>query len=303
MSYNKRENKKNTVVSTVVAVVLLIVIVVLIFLLVKRQDKNNTAQPTASAQSPGTPTAEPTPSPTVSPTPEPTPTTSDFASPSPTPQSAYDYSNPVPQSEPVELEFFEDAIFIGDSRMEDFAAFSGLAKYATFYTHIGVTVNHLISENESEVIRFRVNGESLTLEETLRKYNDFSKVYIMLGYNELGWPYPEEFIKYYVKVLDIIKEANPASEIYVECVIPVARTITGSGVDPETENNENIARFNRYIREMCKEQKVYFLNVQEALVDSEGYLPDGAASDGIHMKKEYCIKWLDYIKCHVVSNQ
>ena len=303
MSYNKRENKKNTVVSTVVAVVLLIVIVVLIFLLVKRQDKNNTAQPTASAQSPGTPTAEPTPSPTVSPTPEPTPTTSDFASPSPTPQSAYDYSNPVPQSEPVELEFFEDAIFIGDSRMEDFAAFSGLAKYATFYTHIGVTVNHLISENESEVIRFRVNGESLTLEETLRKYNDISKVYIMLGYNELGWPYPEEFIKYYVKVLDIIKEANPASEIYVECVIPVARTITGSGVDPETENNENIARFNRYIREMCKEQKVYFLNVQEALVDSEGYLPDGAASDGIHMKKEYCIKWLDYIKCHVVSNQ
>lgn len=303
MSYNKRENKKNTVVSTVVAVVLLIVIVVLIFLLVQRQDKNNTAQPTASAQSPGTPTAEPTPSPTVSPTPEPTPTTSDFASPSPTPQSAYDYSNPVPQSEPVELEFFEDAIFIGDSRMEDFAAFSGLAKYATFYTHIGVTVNHLISENESEVIRFRVNGESLTLEETLRKYNDFSKVYIMLGYNELGWPYPEEFIKYYVKVLDIIKEANPASEIYVECVIPVARTITGSGVDPETENNENIARFNRYIREMCKEQKVYFLNVQEALVDSEGYLPDGAASDGIHMKKEYCIKWLDYIKCHVVSNQ
>ena len=303
MSYNKRENKKNAVVSTVVAVVLLIVIVVLIFLLVQRQDKNNNAQPTASVQSAGTPTAEPTPSPTVSPTPEPTPTTSDFASPSPTPQSVYDYSNPVPQSEPVELEFFEDAIFIGDSRMEDFATFSGLAKYATFYTHIGVTVNHLISENESEVIRFRVNGESLTLEETLRKYNDFSKVYIMLGYNELGWPYPEEFIKYYAKVLDIIKEANPAADIYVECVIPVARTITGSGVDPETENNENIARFNRYIREMCKEQKVYFLNVQEALVDSEGYLPDGAASDGIHMKKEYCIKWLDYIRCHVVSNQ
>ena len=147
------------------------------------------------------------------------------------------------------------------------------------------------------------HGESLTLEETLRKYNDFSKVYIMLGYNELGWPYPEEFIKYYAKVLDIIKEANPAADIYVECVIPVARTITGSGDDPETENNENIARFNRYIREMCKEQKVYFLNVQEALVDSEGYLPDGAASDGIHMKKEYCIKWLDYIRCHVVSNQ
>lgn len=303
MSYNKRADKKNAVISTVATAVLLIVIIILTILLVKRQDKDCPVQPTASVQSAGPLTAEPTPSPAVSPTPEPTPTASDFASPSSTPHGAYDYSNPVPQSEPVELEFFKDAIFIGDSRMEDFAAFSGLAKYATFYTHIGVTVNHLISENESEVIRFRVNGESLTLEETLLKYDDFSKVYIMLGYNELGWPYPEEFIKYYAKVLDLIKEANPAAEIYVECVIPVARTITGSGVDPETENNENIARFNRYIREMCKEQKVYFLNVQEALVDSEGYLPDGAASDGIHMKKEYCMKWLDYIRRHVVSNQ
>lgn len=186
MSYNKRSDIKKAVVSTVVAAVLLVVIVALILLFVKRQDKNNNTRTMSSARSARTPMVEPSPSPTVSPTSEPTPTISDFVSPNPTPQNTYDYSNPVLHSAPVELDFFKDAIFIGDSRMEDFAAFSGLVKYAIFYTHIGVTVNHLISENESEVIRFRVNGESLTLEETLWKYNDFSKVYIILGYNELG---------------------------------------------------------------------------------------------------------------------
>ena len=60
---------------------------------------------------------------------------------------------------------------------------------------------------------------------------------------------------------------------------------------------ENVVIFHRHIYEMCEQENVCFLNVQEALVDDEGYLPGGAASDGIHMRKEYCMKWLEYIKC------
>ena len=149
----------------------------------------------------------------------------------------YDYSEPVKKSATVSPEYFTDAVFIGDSRMEDFASFSGIAKYATFYTHIGMTVNHLITEDSEEIIRFKVKGENLTLEEALRKYNDFSKVYIMLGYNELGWPDPESFITYYTKVLNIIKTVKPGVQIYVQCVIPVESEITGIGVDPEKDKN------------------------------------------------------------------
>ena len=294
MGYNEKNNKKNTLISIAVTTCLLAIIVILIILLIRKQPEPPAPQPSASAtQQPGTSTPE------ITPTPETTPAGSS-ATPAPPTPAEYDYSRPVPERAPVDLEYFNDAVFIGDSRMEDFASFSGIAKYATFYTHIGMTVNHLITDDPGKIIRFKVGGENLTLEETLRKQNDFSKVYIMLGYNELGWPYPSEFIKYYVKVLDLIKAANPDVKIYVECVIPVARTITGYGVDPTIENNQNIAVFNQHIREMCEAQKVYYVNVQEALVDEEGYLPDGAASDGIHMRKEYCIKWLEYIRSHTV---
>ena len=310
MGYNEKNNKKNTLISVTVTSALLVIIIILIVLLIQKQlnkqdprsstPPNSAAVTTPPVMTPTAvpPTAVPPTAATSSPEVSPTGTSGSVVEPTLSPE--YDYSKPVPESNAVGLESFNDAIFIGDSRMEDFANFSGIAKYATFYTHIGMTVNHLITDDLSKIIRFKVNGENLTLEEALRKYNSFTKVYIMLGYNELGWPDVAQFIKYYVKVFDLIKTVNPKAEIYVECIIPVARQITGYGVDPQTENNENIAVFNRAIQEMCEAQKVYYLNVQEALVDSEGYLPDGAASDGIHMKKDYCIKWLEYIRSHIV---
>ena len=43
-------------------------------------------------------------------------------------------------------------------------------------------------------------------------------------------------------------------------------------------------------------KKVKYLDVQTVLVNSEGYLPEEASSDGIHLGKSYCEKWLEYLK-------
>ena len=281
---------------------LVVIIIVLVVLLVKKQyggDSSPSPSPDILAHTP----LPHTPG-HVSPAPS-TPKTDPEISNTPetaTPPSigVYDYAKPVPQSAEVSKDSFSDAIFIGDSRMEDFGFYSGLAGKSKFYTHVGLTVNHLIQIGESKLTKFKIDGEDLTFEEAIRKNNDFSRVYIMLGYNELGWPYIDTFIKYYVDVINMIKSVQPKAEIYVECIIPVAREISGSGVDPETENNENIAIFNQAIQKMCEENKYYWLNVQEVLVDSEGYLPEGSASDGIHLKKEYCLVWYEYIATHVV---
>lgn len=303
MGCNEGNNKNGNAVSVTVVAVLVIIIVFLAVLLIKKQHKADAPQP---SQSPDilvhTPSADlntHTPGTSAPVSPEPSDTAD--VTPTPMPQSEYDYSKPVPQGSEVSKDSFTDAIFIGDSRMEDFGFFSGLAGKAKFYTHIGLTVNHLVSDDESKLTRFKINGEELTFEEAIRKNSDFSRVYIMLGYNELGWPYIDSFIEYYVNVINMIKTVQPDADIYVECIIPVAREISGDGVDPETENNENIAKFNQAIQKMCEDNKYYYVNVQETLVDGEGYLPDGSASDGIHLKKEYCIKWYEYIATHCVD--
>ena len=47
---------------------------------------------------------------------------------------------------------------------------------------------------------------------------------------------------------------------------------------------------------MAKEENVTYLDVQSALVDNQGHLPEDASTDGIHLDVEYCEKWLDYLK-------
>ena len=49
---------------------------------------------------------------------------------------------------------------------------------------------------------------------------------------------------------------------------------------------------------MSVKKKVIYLNVAEAVQDKDGYLPAKAATDGIHMNKEYCDKWMYYIRTH-----
>ena len=34
--------------------------------------------------------------------------------------------------------------------------------------------------------------------------------------------------------------------------------------------------------------------------DESGALPEEATVDGIHLKKDYCLKWTDYIRTHTV---
>lgn len=74
-------------------------------------------EPTAAASPP----AAATPTPTAAPTPEPTP-------------AAFDFTQPAPAAEAVEMDYFADALFIGDSRTDGLRLYSGI-KGADFYCY------------------------------------------------------------------------------------------------------------------------------------------------------------------------
>lgn len=314
MNYNKRRKntKRNSNTSTVITCTLLVIVIILAILIFTKDkergcDPANTGNvviyqtptPSAVITSPDVPTDKATHTSFI--TPESTSADPSEPTPTITNKPEYTYGMPVPENTPVDDSYFEDAIFIGDSRLEDMSIYTGMRKISTFYTQTGLTATGIINSNPEKLAKFNIKGEKLTLKEGITKYNNFSKVYIMMGFNELGWSDGENFANYYALVLNMIREAQPKAEIYVMCIIPVARKIIGSGTNPELENNERIASYNSSIQKMCEKHKFHYLNVQEVLVDSEGYLPDGAASDGIHLDKPYSIKWLDYVKSHTVE--
>lgn len=197
----------------------------------------------------------------------------------------------VPPSAAVERDYFDDAVFIGDSRTEGLYINTGLTN-ALFLAHQGLTVDEMYTK---EVIT--VNGRKATVMDALAQAS-FRKVYIMLGINETGWVYDNIFIEKYGEIIDGIREINPDAVIYVQSILPVSREVS------ETHSyikNQRISTYNQLLQEMAEEKGVYYVNVAEAVADSDGSLPADMATDGIHLKKEPCETWLTYLREHTVA--
>ena len=206
-------------------------------------------------------------------------------------KTGYDYSKPVPESAAVDDSFFDGAVFIGNSRTEGFMLYAGPSN-AQYLTSIGLMVNTAFTKNN-----IAVNGKKIPVMDALATMT-FSRVYIMLGLNELGWVYPSVYQEYYGRIIDRIREINPEADIYIQSILPVSEEKSASS---EWENNARINEYNQLLMELAQQKQVYYVNVAEAVADDSGALPADSAYDGIHLKPNPCKLWLEYLKTHTVK--
>ena len=85
----------------------------------------------------------------------------------------------------------------------------------------------------------------------------------------------------------------PEAEIYLQSVLPISRA-----ADAKNEygcNNAAIKKVNEAIKQLAKDEGVRYINPAASMTDSQGFLPDEAASDGVHLRKKYCRIWLNYL--------
>lgn len=195
---------------------------------------------------------------------------------------------PIASTDPEKKrEFGSNVAFIGDSRTQAFLMYTGL-KEVRDYTNIGLMVDTAITK------KFITNskGEKITILEDL-KNRDIDTIYIMLGVNELGWVYSSIFIDKYEELIDKIREEKPNCEIIVQSIIPVTKKKSDSD---KIYNNTRITEYNTLIKEMTSRKNVKFIDLTSALTNADGNLPEEASPDGIHLNKQYCLKWLECLK-------
>ena len=197
--------------------------------------------------------------------------------------------NEIPNNSPTNsnTQFNSSVAFIGDSRTQGFIMYNGL-KDVQDYSYIGLMVDTAVTKKFVKTS----NGEKITLLQDMANKN-IETVYIMLGVNELGWSYPQVFKTKYGELIDEIRKIKPNCKIYVQSIIPMTKSKSESD---KIFNNKNVNTFNNLIQELAKEKNVTYLDVKSALVDANGYLPEEASSDGVHVDKEYCKKWFEYLK-------
>lgn len=183
--------------------------------------------------------------------------------------------------------FDSSVAFIGDSRTQGFLMYTGL-KDVVDYTYIGLMVDTAVTK---EFIKAS-GGKKVTILEDM-KTKDIDTVYIMLGINELGWSYSQVFVKYYGNLIDEIRKVKPNCKIYLQSIIPVTK---GKSDSDDIYNNNNIRKYNELIKKLAQDKNVTYLDVASYLADSSGNLPSSASTDGVHVNKEYCLKWYEYLK-------
>jgi len=206
---------------------------------------------------------------------------------------SYDYGE-VKEGSAHDISSLSKAVFIGDSRTDGLRLYTGLPSCgARIYCSVGLAVN---TATTNEFIP--LDGKNVTLYDALRADKSFDSVYISLGVNEMGWPYPSVYIEKYAAMIDTIREINPDCKIYVQAIMPVTRWKSSTN---DVFTNEKVESLNKMLSEMAKEHNAYFLLVGDAVKDSYGELPEDASGDGIHISKKYSQMWLDYILCHIIK--
>lgn len=177
---------------------------------------------------------------------------------------------------------FDDCAFIGNSRVLDLKNY-GLAK--NVYAAVGLNVN--------TVFTVKASGSDVPIIDELNGKH-FSKIFLMFGDNECGWPNTSVFISKYADIIDAVRERVPEAEIYIQSVLPISRA-----ADARNEygcNMQAINKINDALRQLAADEGVHYIDVAASMTDSGGFLPDEAASDGVHLKKKYCRIWMNYIE-------
>ena len=133
---------------------------------------------------------------------------------------------------------------------------------------------------------------------------EYGKVYLSLGVNELGYSSKNDssFYRHYCEAIDAIRRVQPNAVIYVQTLIPVnEKQVEEYNGNKYNLTNDRLRTYNDLIRQAAEEKQVVCLDLYSLFVDENGSLPEGDSRDGVHLRKEPCQRWLDYLKTHTAD--
>ena len=188
----------------------------------------------------------------------------------------------VPESQAVDAGWYDDAVFLGGSRLDGFRLYAGPSG-ATYFTEAGAKALSIQEKNTERL----ADGSKVPMLKALEG-KTFSKVYLNLGMNNLGdYDLQKEFVEAYADDIDRIRAIQPDCDIYLMTLFPVTAEQEAKG---SYVNNRAIDDLNSCIRYLAAKKGTYLLEVDGLLKDENGNLPPDAGK-----------LWRGYLDTHTVE--
>lgn len=189
----------------------------------------------------------------------------------------------------VEQDYFDDALFIGDSRTVGLYKYAGIMN-ADYLAEVGGTVHGIYN-----VVCADENG-SYNLMDLLQN-RTYGKVYIMLGVNEVGGDLNNN-LSAYLELLDTVKQHQPNAIIYLCANLHVSENFQYSNPN---YNNARIDQYNDMVSEYADGETTYYIDINEVYDDENGNLSAGYSGDGLHLYENCYPVWASWLKARAID--
>ena len=205
---------------------------------------------------------------------------------------------------PVEASWFDDAVFVGDSvtLALDYAC-SGdksLLGNAQFACAQSLGYHNALWDLDTEgAVHPTYQGETI-LSETAAEKTGATKVFVMLGVNDIGTYGADDTMEQAKQLAERILSHTPNIKLYFQSTTPML-------ADKESGwlNNDKITDFNDQLKAYCEARGYSFIDVYHQVCDDSGALNPTYCSDpdnqGIHFNTDGCTVWANYLKSTVTQ--
>lgn len=201
-----------------------------------------------------------------------------------------DMVEPEPQErqfQRVEMDYLDDALFIGDSRTSTLYEYAGWEK-TDFFVKYGQTVWD-VWDNDMD---------GVTLEQMLTS-KKYGKIYIMLGINELGRGTAESFAEQFGVVVAQVQQLQPEAVIFVESIMHVTQS---KDAENTYINNQEINARNELLKTLANNQNIFYIDENEVMDEpGTGKLKEEYSFDGVHLQVKYIEVWREFLLNHGIK--
>lgn len=187
-------------------------------------------------------------------------------------------------------DYFADALFIGDSRTDGLHDYGNMKGKTSFMAKDSLSVFSMWDKTLPYWLADGTSGQD-SIGNILEKQK-FAKVYLCVGVNELGMPTTTNYYQKYRESVEAIRKLQPDAIIFIEGMMHVSKNETqSSGV----YNNTNIVQRNQAVATMANGHDIFYIDMNSAVCDTDGNIPDEQSNDGIHLKASGYEQWHQFL--------
>ena len=195
----------------------------------------------------------------------------------------------VPKMEWTDLEwdrdFMEDTIFVGDSVCRALYVYNNLLTTKQVAAVGGGAARNIYDYT------FKMEDNEFDLKQAVEHYKP-KVVFLWMGINDINMTEKDVYAENLKAIAEDVIAHSPESKVVILSMSPTADY-------HEWNANERIREYNGAAMEMCEkitDKEIYYLDIQDILSDTEGYLlPECDGGDGMHLSEMAYIRLLSYI--------